>query len=143
MTQSGPNFSTPGINVFNNQGIFGTTGPFSLLLNTATNTIDIAASTGLLGYYSSFAVITGSTTTSVVFPAFWGTLPAAVQGFLGTSQGIDNTEITFVTATAAVTDVSITITPVPEPGSLTLFGSGLLAISGFLRRKLGSLGLAA
>jgi len=35
--------------------------------------------------------------------------------------------------------VHVLIQPIPEPGSLALFGSGLVVVGGILRRKIGSL----
>jgi hypothetical protein len=39
------------------------------------------------------------------------------------------------TRTDGVTDFALTISPVPEPGTLFLVGSGLLGIAGILFRK--------
>ncbi len=135
---SGPFSTATSISVFNSQGIPGMgPGPFALTFSTAAGTIGISTPIGsLLGTFSSFTLITGGTTKTIVMSVFWGTLPPAVAAFLGTPTGLDNTSITFHIADGATTDVSVTITPTPEPGSMLLFGSGLLAVGTFLRRRL-------
>jgi hypothetical protein len=62
-----------------------------------------------------------------------------VQKQLGTSTGMDSGFVIYLTSTrdAQSVDVLITprISPTPEPASMLLVGSGLLAIGGLLRRR--------
>ena len=146
ITKSGSNFSTSGINVYNDSGPYSSTVPFTLAFNTATGSVSIDgtgiyAGQDLLGDINSFSVTAGKSTTDLSFTATWPTLPPLVQTFLGSSAGIDSG---FVITSSVVTSTKpgeaasgdILITPTPEPGSLALFGSGLLAIGGALRRRL-------
>jgi PEP-CTERM motif-containing protein len=94
-----------------------------------------------VGNITSFTPINYSSTTDVSFSALWTTLPPLVQGWLGSTTGIDSG---FVITTSLVKPEKpgragsgdVLITSTPEPASLTLLGSGLPAIGGFLRRKL-------
>jgi hypothetical protein len=62
--------------------------------------------------------------------AFSGTSGPAVFNF--TSQYVLNQPLTSITSFSAS---SSAVAPVPEPASLALVGSGILAIAGFARRK--------
>jgi hypothetical protein len=62
--------------------------------------------------------------------AFSGTSGPAVFNF--TSQYVQNQPLTSITSFSAS---SSAVPPVPEPASLALVGSGILAIAGFARRK--------
>ena len=146
ITQSGSNYSSSGINVYNNSGPYSKTVPFTLAFNTITGSVSIDgtgiyAGQNLLGDITSWSVTNGVKTSDVSFTAVWPTLPPLVQAFLGSKTGIDSG---FVITSSLVTlkrggkaaSGDILITSTPEPASLALFGSGLLAIGGALRRKL-------
>ena len=146
ITKSGSNYSTSGINLYNDSGPYSSTVPFTLVFNTLTSSVSIdgtGADLGqnLLGHITSFSVANGKSTTDLSFTAVWPTLPPLVQAFLGTKTGIDSG---FVITSSLVTSKKggkaasgdVLITSTPEPASLALFGSGLLAIGGVLRRKL-------
>lgn len=144
VAQAATNFSTSGITVFNDSGPFMSSVPFTLAFNTATGLISIDGSgmyTGvnLIGKIISFASSFGGSTTDFSLVADWPTLPAAVQKQLGTSTGMDSGFVIYLTGTGAAQSVDVLITPrispTPEPASMLLVGSGLLAIGGLLRRR--------
>jgi len=146
ITKSGSNYASTGINVYNDSGPYSSTVPFTLAFNTATGSISIDgtgiyAGQNLLGNINSFSVINGLSTTDLSFTATWSTLPPLVQTFLGSKTGIDSgsvitSSVVKVGEAGKAASGDILITPTPEPASLALFGSGLLAIGGALRRKL-------
>jgi hypothetical protein len=146
ITESGSNYSTTGINVYDDSGPYKDTVPFQLIFNTKTGKISIDGTgiykgQNLLGDITSFSVLNGKTTSDLAFTAVWPTLPPLVQKFLGSKTGLDSG---FVITSSLITKKSggkaasgdVLITSTPEPASLALFGSGLLAIGGALRRKL-------
>jgi len=146
ITKSGSNYSTSGINVYDDSGPYSDTVPFKLIFNTLTGSVSIDgtgayAGQNLLGHITSWNLSNGTTTTDFSFAAVWSTLPPLVQTFLGSKTGVDSG---FVITSSLVSGCGggkaasgdILITSTPEPASLALFGSGLLAIGGVLRRKL-------
>ena len=130
-----------GITVWNTNGPFGTIGSPSLLtltFDTGAGWIIITdGAETLVGAITSITSGAGSTTANINIIATWDLSAApSVAAQLGTPGGLDNANITIqTTAGNQVTDVSITITPTPEPTTMILFGSGLLAGAGYLRRK--------
>ncbi len=135
VTQSGPNFSSAGISLFNNTGTYSSAVPFLLLFDTSTGAVSLSGTgvlTGenLLGTITSFAPFSGGVGMSVN----WTTLPGAVSSQLGTSAGVGVTSVIFVPGGAAAS-VDLLIMPTPEPSALLLLGSGLLAAGSFLRRR--------
>ena len=140
VVQSGANYSTTGIQVFNDSGPYNASDPFTLVFDTATGAISITdadeASQTLIGNITSFSASKGKTTSSVSFVADWPTLPSAVQTKLGSPTGQDIGFAIYLSSSNKPTSVDVTITPTPEPASLLLLGSGLVGIGGFLRRKL-------
>jgi len=114
-------------------------------------------STFLSGFTSNFitpgvASVTESTyvgpgapfATTVLLSSFKFTGPISVaqsQTFGATTPflpaGYSETEVFDISATGSgTTSDTITISSAPEPGTLTLFGSGLIGLAGLLRRKL-------
>ncbi len=130
-----------GITIWNTNGPFGSIGSPSALILTFDTGAGVITITGggetLVGAITSISGIAGTTTASITIIATWDLSAApTVAAQLGTPTGIDNASIAIQTdADNIVTDVSITITPTPEPTTMILFGSGLLAGAGFLRRK--------
>lgn len=79
-----------------------------------------------------------ATTTPVGSQGFTGLgTGAAVTGVPGLTAGYSETEVFTIAASGSgnVND-TIVLNQTPEPGTLTLFGSGLLGLAGLLRRKL-------
>lgn len=144
VAHTGTNFSTSGINVYNDSGPFTATVPFTLAFNTTSGSISIDgtgiyAGMNLIGKIISFASSFGGTSTDFSLVADWPTLPTAVQTQLGTSTGMDSGFVIYLTSNGAAQSVDVLITPrispTPEPASMLLVGSGLLAIGGLLRRR--------
>lgn len=143
VVQSGSNFSTTGINVFNDSGPYttNTANHFVLAFNTLTGTISLDgtgtfAGQNLVGHIVSFNSATGSTTTTVNFVVDWPTLPPAVQAQLGSPTGRDSGFVIALTSGGATQSVDVLITPTPEPPSVFLFVGGMLLVAiKFLRLR--------
>jgi hypothetical protein len=141
ITKSGSTYKTTGINLYNDSGPYSVTVPFELAFNTATGSVSIDgtgiyAGQNLLGELTGFFVNSGKSTTDFSFTAVWPTLPPLVQAYLGSATGIDSGFVITTSRNGKAASADVLITSTPEPASLALFGSGLLAIGGFLRRKL-------
>ena len=144
VTKSGSNYSSTGIDVFNDSGPYSASVPFVLSFNTATDSISIDgtgiyAGQNLVGDITAFTALPGV----VSFTADWPILPSLVQGQVGAPTGQDAGSVIYLSTgpgSAQSVDVLITPAPAPEPGSLflALVGSGLVGIGSFLRGKLTS-----
>lgn len=148
IVQTGSNYSTTGINVFNDSGPYGTVAPFTLAFDTSTNSISMDGTgvdlgQNLIGNILSFTVSGGGATTDLSFTNFWPILPVLVQDQLGSTQGADSGFLIYISTSGSAQSVDVLITPgpsgkmpAPEPASLMLLGSGLLGLGGLLHRKL-------
>lgn len=111
---------------------------FTLAFDTGAGTISLTGSSGdtLSGTFSGFG--SGCTTLecAIATGVTWNSLSSGVQSALGTTTGLDIAFVGWRSSTGAADSVDISVLPAPEPSSLALLGSGLLAIGGILRRRL-------
>ena len=143
VVHSGSNVSSTGITVFNDSGPFSSTVPFTLAFDTATGVVSIDGTgiylgMNLIGTILSPGMISGGPTSGFSFVALWPTLPASVQTQLGSATGIDTGFVIFLNKTGAPQSVDVVIAPMaptPEPASMFLMGTGLLALGGLLRKR--------
>lgn len=141
-TTAGDTYTTgAGITVFNNSGPYSSTVPFDLSFDTTAGTISLTGTGSLTGQVLDGTInnlsgpASGQTTTDLSLFATWWGLPSAVQSFLGTPTGIDSAFIIYLTNGGAASSVDVLITPTPEPGTILLFGTGMLLCAGLLRRR--------
>lgn len=142
----GADYWTSGIDVFNANGPYSSGDIFTLQFNTAfPTTISISGSGVLLeGTINSFSVVAGAggdpNRLDIYLDVTWTNLPFSVQTILGTAGGFSPYALVvsaFRTTTSYQSEeVSVVISPTPEPTTMVLFGSGLLICAGLLKRKL-------
>ncbi len=112
---------------------------FTLAFDTGAGTISLTGNSGdtLSGTFSGFG-FSGCTTLecAIAAGATWNSLSSGVQTALGTTTGLDIALVGWSRSNGAADSVDISVLAVPEPSSLALLGSGLLAIGGILRRRL-------
>lgn len=130
-------------NIFNSNGPFTASDTFSLEFNTEFSTISITgAGVTLYGVINSFSVSNarGANVYDIFLDVTWTGLPSNIQGILGTQGGLSPMGLVigvYRTSTTLQSEfVDISISPTPEPTTMILFGSGLLAGAGLLRRKM-------
>lgn len=140
----GTDYWTSGIDVYNSNGPFTALDMFSLEFDTTNSTISITgAGETILGTINSFQA-TGRAGAPNVLDIYldvtWTSLPSIIQSSLGTQGGLSPMALVvsvYRTATGLQSEiVDISISPTPEPTTMILFGSGLLAGAGLLRRKM-------
>ncbi len=131
---TGGNFSTTGIRVTSPD--FGSER-FNLTFNTRTGAISLVGSAGdtLSGRIASFFANTNFGLTTIDFTAVnWTHLTSGVVAALGSAQG-NGVGIVIELSSRRAVSVDVPVTPVPEPGTLGLFGASLTFIGGIVRRK--------
>jgi hypothetical protein len=135
---SGSSFATTTA-ISNLETNIGGLTPFTFLFDTAAGTATLFDATDTLN-----GTISGGTTsasgggsTNISFDVLWDLTNAAnVAAFLGTAPGFDGlSQVFFSTGDGSVTSTTLAVSPVPEPATLTLFGTGLLVCGRLFRRK--------
>ena len=139
----GTDYWTTGIDIYNSNGPYTASDMFSLEFNTTDSTISITgAGVTLYGVINSFVVskARGPDVHDIFLDVSWTSLPSIIQGSLGTQAGLSPMALVvsvYRTATGLQSElVDISISPTPEPTTMILFGSGLLAGAGLLRRRM-------
>lgn len=112
------------------------TGQF-LSLQIATN--------GAGGLSFKADVVGGTISTALLAALGLPTVPDTYEGILSgsLSNGVGNPAVTFsgggscynALGVCEIGSMDLTLHPVPEPGTLAMFGSGLIGVAGLLRRK--------
>jgi hypothetical protein len=147
-TSAGPNFSTSNTVIFNLTSEYLITDAFTLSFNTATGAISMTDGTAagtMTGTIMSFTSGPGFSSGLTNFSAVvsWSSLPSAVCATVGATAPCAGTgtftSVTFQISNATAEVVHVGIQPIPEPGSLALFGSGLVVVGAVLRRRIASL----
>jgi len=149
---SGGDYSSTGIGLSYSDSTGPTGYPgsssWSLVFDTTAKTIsltNVGLSQTLSGVIEAFTVTPGTGDSTLALQVFWNVLPSSVQIFFGgETSATDLTSVLYlVNSTSTNGDansVGLTMFPTPEPTSLILLGSGLLALGASLRKKLGSSG---
>jgi hypothetical protein len=142
---SGSKYTMSGTHLFNDQGPYGIAVPFLLSLETGgaigIKGTGVQLGQNLEGHLTGFSVLNTPSSTDLTFDAELTALPLLAQEFLGTKTGdligsvLTSGKVTPISP-GKVESVDLLITATPEPISILLFGSGLLAIGVVLHRKL-------
>ena len=143
----GTDYWTSGIDIYNSNGPYTSADMFSLEFNTTNSTISISeiggAGATLTGTINSFQAIqrpSDPNAWDIYLDVTWTSLPSIIQSSLGTQGGLSPLGLVigvYRTSTTLQSEfVDISITPTPEPTTMILFGSGLLAGAGLLRRRM-------
>ena len=142
VTEPGGNYKLAGSNVFDFDGTYTSNVPFVFSFDTFTGVANITG-TGVdlgqnfSGVISNVVLQKGKVYSNLGFEVDWPTVPHDAQVTLGSPTGFDfvGIEINDKGQTLRQGKIDITPSPIPEPGSFMLLGTGLLAIVGILRRK--------
>jgi hypothetical protein len=144
---SGDYFSK-GIDIEEDHGPFSTTVPFELVFDTAMKTISIDGTgvdkgLNLIGTLDSFNVLNHGGTSDISFAVDWTKLAPAVQSFLGSKTGSGTGSTLTISLVepghpgkVGSADFVISPTVIPEPGTISLFAIGLLAVGLWPRIKI-------
>ena len=100
------------------------TGDLSFIATFVLGTLD-AALLDALNLPSDITTATGTLTATLSLDS----------GLTFDGEGCLNAEQERVTCTGSFGSADLQVTTVPEPGTVTLLGTGVLALAGFLRRK--------
>lgn len=147
---SGGDYSTGGIGLTNNDSStpsgWGLNSAWTLAFDTTAKTINLnGGSLGTLsGIIQAFTVTPGNGDATLAIQVLWNTLPSAVVTFFGgATSASDLTTVLYIGSTTSggsANNLGLIMFPTPEPASLILLGSGLLALGVSLRKKLGCSG---
>lgn len=78
--------------------------------------------------------------SSALFTLMGIPVPADLNNWVGSVNGtLHGTLTANGGGGTSFSSLDLIVAPVPEPGTLALFGSGLIGMAGYLRRKIGSL----
>jgi hypothetical protein len=143
VTQVGSIYSTSGIGGLV-QSVAGApdyqTSLFNLVFNTSTNVVSLTGNAAA-GNDTLLGTIVGATPTSLggqtllALTVNWTSLPTDFQTFLNASAGSSVGSVIYLNSTGTASSIDFTVTPTPEPGTLLMLGTGLLALGGLVRRK--------
>ena len=148
----GTDYWTNDTQVFNTTGEYLSTTAFTLYFDTSnvgqSGSFVISLTGGnangdtLVGTIISFTSTVSNSTpqTLISFDILFTSAPQVVQASWGTPNGLSPfaTVIVSLNLSSGILEpqsVDILISPTPEPTTMILFGSGLLAGAGLLRRK--------
>jgi hypothetical protein len=133
----GPPFSATITNLASNVNAGSWTFSFSTLTNTASLTDGSNLLNGQIGSNALFPFGPTSEifTLGVIFQLTSLSAPDVSSFFGGVTQGLGPAQVSFRMSNGYVDSASVQISPVPEPGSIALLGTGLLLCGRLLRRK--------
>ena len=141
-------FSSSGITLFNDNGPFSSTTPFTLSFDTATflaqtffgemriagNGVDFRALTVSTAGGGTGPYTLPTSSLSFAFSFSYQPYGSKIIGEPGQAES-GQAVMVYFPRTGAVESVDLVITPTPEPASMLLVGSGFLAMGGMLRKR--------
>jgi hypothetical protein len=137
VTVPGPPFSATITNLTSNVNGGSWTFSFSTLTNTASLSDGLNLLNGQIGSNAlfPFGPTSGIFTLGVIFQLTSLSAPDVSTFFGGVTQGLGPGQVSFRMSNGYVDSASVQISPVPEPGTIALLGTGLLLCGRLLRRK--------